>query len=78
VRFDRRSPKNDPHVIIQLMGEDDGNWFEIGNGFSSYWLEDLIIVLRSALETLTSSGDFEREPKQENGIQYGFRFKRPR
>ena len=31
--------------FVQIFIEDDGNWSEFGNGFSSYWLEDLIAIL---------------------------------
>lgn len=47
VRFRKRGP-DDKHIIIQLLGEDDGNWFAIGNGFSNFWLDDLIGVLQDA------------------------------
>ena len=47
VRLEFDSPKADG-TFVQLLGEDDGHWFKIGNGFSSYWLSDLITVLQSA------------------------------
>lgn len=37
-------------VFVQLLGEDDEYWFDIGNGLSSYWLTDLIDVLKLARE----------------------------
>jgi len=39
---------NDPHVCIQIIGEDDEHWFDIGNSFSSFWLQDLIDQLEAA------------------------------
>lgn len=42
-----RGPK-DNHICLQLKGEDDENWFNIGNSFSSFWLNDLIRVLQNA------------------------------
>lgn len=47
VRLQKRGPE-DQHVCIQLMGEDDDNWFNIGNPFSSFWLSDLIRTLQRA------------------------------
>lgn len=38
VKLVRRGEK-DPHVCIQLLGEDDEYWFNIGNGFSSHWFD---------------------------------------
>lgn len=68
VRLDARGHE-DPHVIIQLLGEDDENWFTIGNGFSSFWLDDLILVLQDTRAILMSNTQrFERE-------SYGYRFK---
>ncbi len=36
---------NDPHIMIKVIGEDDGNWFETKSLGSSYWLEDFKKVL---------------------------------
>lgn len=45
VRFERRGD-DDRHVTIQLLSEDDENWFKVGNPFSSHWLTDLIQILQ--------------------------------
>lgn len=37
--------KDDNHILIQLLAEDDENWHETDYIFSSYWLDDLIKVL---------------------------------
>ena len=41
-------------VYIQLLSEDDGNWFEVGESFSSLWLNDLIKVCKLAKQKTTS------------------------
>lgn len=46
--------QDDDHVCIQLKGKDDENGFEIGNPFSSFWLDDLIQVLQNAKAVLKS------------------------
>lgn len=35
-------------MMVQLLSEDDGNWFEDGSRFSDGWLDDLIEVLQQA------------------------------
>lgn len=47
VRLVQRASK-DEHICIQLLSEDDENWFEVGNSFSAYWLDDLISILQNA------------------------------
>ena len=47
VRLEKNSAKADD-IFVQLLSEDDDNWFDVGNGFSSYWLNDLITVLEAA------------------------------
>lgn len=37
-----------PGHLITLLSEDDDNWFEVGNPFSCWWLDDLIDVLEKA------------------------------
>jgi hypothetical protein len=65
VRFEPRG-QDDPHVCIQLLSEDDTNWFEVGNSFSSFWLDDLIAQLTAA-KTLLEQG-----PKDPAGFGYRF------
>jgi hypothetical protein len=36
---------NDPHVIVQILVEDDDNWFTSEYAWSSFWLPDLQIQL---------------------------------
>jgi hypothetical protein len=67
VRFEKRGPK-DPHVIIQLLSEDDDNWFEVGNSFSAFWISDLIAVLETAQETLKNNAKWNRK-------EFGYEFK---
>lgn len=56
VRLKARGP-DDNHICIQLLGEDDEHWFEVGNGFSNFWLDDLILVLNKAKKTLKTFPD---------------------
>ena len=58
---------NDPHVCIQLLGEDDEHWFEIGDPFSSFWIDDLIQQLQNAKKAL------ETMPKDRHGYGREFR-----
>jgi len=71
VRLEKRGPV-DPHICIKLLSEDDENWFDVGNGFSSFWLNDLITQLQAAevlLEQLAKPDrdgfGFEFEEQQE-------------
>jgi hypothetical protein len=66
----RASGVLDKHIIVQLLGEDDGNWFKVGNGISSFWLDDLIEVLQKAKSIVEA-----QEPDMFNGFQYGYKFK---
>lgn len=65
VRLIQRGP-NDPHVCIQLLAEDDEHWFELGNSFSAYWLDDLIMQLNTAKDALDSL------PKSKDGYGHNF------
>lgn len=60
--------KTDPHVCLQLLSEDDENWFEKGRPFSSFWLADLVRVL----ETTKAVLDAHCEPSPDG---FGYRFK---
>lgn len=35
-------------LAVQILEEDDGNWFEVGEWFDDAWLDDLIEVLQQA------------------------------
>lgn len=50
----RHKEKGDMHILIQLLSEDDEVWFNVGNAFSSYWIDDLIEVLQSTKKILDS------------------------
>lgn len=39
----------DPHVCLQLLLQDDMGWHEVGNPFSSHWLNDLMSVLHATI-----------------------------
>lgn len=65
VRFVPRGDKDD-HICIQLLSEDDEQWFETGSYFSSHWLDDLIAVLKKAKEEMKSNA-------KKDG-NYGYKF----
>jgi hypothetical protein len=72
VRFNKRS-STDNHICIQLMCEDDEQWFDVdgegGSGIcSSFWLPDLIGVLELAQDAL----ERRAEPDKSG---FGFVFK---
>lgn len=67
VLFCRRGP-DDPHVMIQLLVEDDGNWFTSDSGFSSYWLPEYIELMQEALKWLEANCD-----KDPDGYGWVFR-----
>lgn len=69
VSLSKRGPE-DPHIVIQLMSEDDEQWFPVGNAFSSYWIEDLLQVLELAQFSLARSDKFEKDPSG-----YGYQLK---
>ena len=66
VRFKRRG-HDDPHICIQIIGEDDEHWFDIGNSFSSFWIQDLIDQLETAKALLDA-----RYKKDPSGFGYTF------
>ena len=47
------------HPLIQLLIEDDENWFEQNFIIDPYWINDLISVLKSAQNEIM----MKREPK---------------
>jgi hypothetical protein len=51
IKFQARG-SDDPHICVQLLGEDDENWFDFGDRFSSYWIRDLIEQLQAAEQLL--------------------------
>lgn len=67
VKFKRRG-LDDPHIIIQLLSEDDESWSETGTGFSSFWIDDIISVLQSAKTIMQEQA--EKDPSN-----FGYRFK---
>lgn len=66
VLFVRRGP-NDSHVCIQLITEDDENWFVSTRGFSSAWLPEYISLMKEAQDWLEHH--CEQDPSG-----YGWRF----
>jgi hypothetical protein len=46
--------KDDPHVCVQLLTEDDGQWIKTGERFSSFWIDDLIEQLQAAKSAMQS------------------------
>ena len=56
VVFTRRG-KDDPHVCMQIITEDDENWFVSDNSFSTYWLPQLMTVLQEARDWMDKNCD---------------------
>lgn len=65
IRFDKRG-ENDRHVVLRLLGEDDGNWFDRDVYFSSFWLDELIRVLEQAKRDMQEGCESE---------QWGYKFR---
>lgn len=65
VRFEPRGDGDD-HICIQLLTEDDGHWHEDGASFSSYWIKDLIKVLKRA------QSEMKQNNKKDDGCGYKF------
>lgn len=61
---------NDPHICVQIITEDDENWFESDKSFSSAWLDELIEQLQEARVWLAT-----QEPDIYEGQQYGWELK---
>lgn len=66
VKLEARGP-NDLHVCVQIIGEDDGHWFDVGNPFSSFWIQDLIDQLEIAKAVLDTQ--YKEDP---SGFGYTF------
>jgi hypothetical protein len=49
--------KSDPHVCVQIITEDDDNWFISDNSFSSFWLPDLMSILEEAFDWIDKNCD---------------------
>ena len=64
--------RNDPHVLITLLGEDDEHWWAENVRFSSAWLDDYIKIFQNAKAVLENSPNFK--PDIVKGIQYGYKF----
>jgi len=60
--------ENDKHICFEIFGEDDGHWFRVGHGSSSFWIDDLIKQLQLAKEYME-----KHEAKDKDG--YGHEFK---
>ena len=59
---------NDPHVLISIYTEDDGQWLKSRTGsFSSFWLPDLQKQLKLTQDYL--------EKYCEKDGEYGYKFK---
>jgi hypothetical protein len=60
--------ENDPHVLVQLLSEDDENWFPSEQPTSSYWTSDLQAVLSEAQGWMEANCDPDKDG-------YGWQFK---
>lgn len=62
--------KNDNHICLQILTEDDGQWFKHGDYFNSAWIDDLIEQLQITKSLLQSQN------KNEHGL-YEFKHSQP-
>lgn len=62
--------KNDNHICLQILTEDDENWFVSASPFSSFWIDDLIEQLKTAKAYIET-----QEPDMYEGRQYGYKFR---
>jgi hypothetical protein len=69
VRLKNRS-ENDNHICVEILTEDDENWFVSETSFSSYWIDELIEQLQNAKSFIET-----QEPDIYKNKQYGFKFK---
>lgn len=69
VRLRERAP-NDNHICVEILTEDDENWFTSDSYFSSVWIDDLITQLQAAKAYVET-----QEPDMFEGRQYGWKFK---
>ncbi len=70
-----RRGKDDPHVCVVLLVEDDGNWFPTrcpAQGFSSYWVDDLVMQLQAAQLWMTANCDLDTD---RHGTAWGWKFR---
>ena len=56
-----RRGTNDPHVCMQIITEDDENWFVSDSSFSSFWLPNFMTVLREAQDWINQNCDLTDE-----------------
>lgn len=63
-----RRGKDDPHVCMSILTEDDEQWFESSNPSSSYWMKDLQEQLNNAIEWIEKNCD-----KDPDGFGYVFK-----
>ena len=54
--------ETDRHIVVQLLSEDDEHWSNKGTPFSSFWIDDLIDVIKQAKIYLDGM------PEDENGF----------
>jgi len=67
----RNRKKDDPHVVFQIISEDDEYWFLSTNSSSSHWLEDY----RQVLAEVDRWCNENCEPDMYKEIQCGWKFK---
>ena len=72
VQLTERGPDPlDKHIVINLLIEDDENWFESGFSVSSAWIDETIEMLEEARWYMKDHAD----PDITDGKQYGWKFK---
>lgn len=64
--------RNDNHIVLRLLIEDDETWNETNFSVSSYWIDDTIEVLERVRKHLVE----KQLPDKHEGRQCGWRFRR--
>lgn len=68
VRLSARGAGDD-HICLQILTEDDEQWFASSQPFSSSWIDELIEQLQRTKLWLQT-----QEPDIYDGRQYGYKF----
>lgn len=63
--------RDDDHIVVHLIGEDDGFWFISDSLGSSGWHDDF----QNVMNCLAMYYKKECVPDMYDGVQYGYRFK---
>lgn len=60
----------DSHIIVDILHEDDENWFLSENGFSSYWMVEFIDLLLIAEKWMIQNAIEEKPLNKASGYKF--------